>query len=281
MQRTAEDLLHYARAYWQVILTDSDGYPTKVRLLPSADVTENDTTPGWVTYKGDPLRLSDPLGPGTQVNHVIKFTGFRKGVLYDGMDVLDLAIALEDAALNYAKAPLPQVALKNEGADLTPVEVGELLSEWEAARAERATAYLNSVMSAQTFGWSSAEMQLVDARNQAAIEIARLLNLDPMWVGASVQGSSLTYTNRVDARRDLITFTITDYINPIEQRLSMRDVTPTKFMNIVRFNTNDFLRTDVSERTAIVTALFDKGLITEQEARQFMQDDPNPTTYPS
>jgi phage portal protein BeeE len=102
-----------------------------------------------------------------------------------------------------------------------------------------------------------------------------------MWVGASVSGSSLTYTNRVDARRDLITFTITDFLNPIEQRLSMRDITPTKFMNIIRFNTNDFLRTDVSERVALVVALTNAGLMNEDEARSFLQDDPNPTTYPS
>jgi HK97 family phage portal protein len=281
MQRLAEDLLHYARAYWKVILTDSDGYPVKVQSLPAADVTENDATPGWVIYKGDTLRLSDPVGPGTTVGHVIKFTGFRKGVLADGIDTIELAIALEDAALNYAKSPLPQLALKNDGADLTSAEVKALLTEWETARTERSTAYLNSVMSTEQFGWSSSEMQLVDARNQAAIEIARLMNLDPSWIGAGVQGSSLTYTNREDLRRDLIDLTLSDYIAPIEQRLSMRDVTPTKFNNVVRFATNQFLRANLEARASIVATLLPLGAITLEDAQSFLSDSPNTNTYPS
>jgi hypothetical protein len=280
MQRTAEDVLHHAAAYWQVILTDSEGYPSKVRLLPAADVTPRPDT-RTLFYKGEELRVSDPLGPGTQVGHVIVFTGFRKGVLADGIDVIELAIALEDAAVNYAKSPLPQLALKNEGADLTGAEVKQLLTDWETARSERSTAYLNSVMSTEQFGWSSSEMQLVDARNQAAIEIARLMNLDPSWVGASIQGSSLTYTNREDLRRDLIDLTLSDYLGPIEQRLSMRDVTPTKFSNVVRFATNQFLRANLSARVDIVAALYPLGLLTEDEARNVLSDSPNTSTYPS
>jgi phage portal protein BeeE len=99
---------------------------------------------------------------------------------------------------------LPSIALKNSGADLPPDAVQELLESWEAARATRSTAYLSSVVDTETFGFSPAELTLTEARNFSALEIARLFNLDGFWIGANMAGASLSYSNRVDLRKDLI-----------------------------------------------------------------------------
>lgn len=286
IQRTVEDLLHYARAYWEVRDVNDAGYPVRVRLLAAAHTSPSQTRADHVMYAGEmgrtrELPISQPWGPGTNIGSVIVFTGYRNGVLTDGWETITNAIALEDAARRYADAPLPQVALKNEGADLPPSEVEALLTAWEDARNNRSTAYLNSVMSAETFGWSAAELQLTDARNTMAVQIARLMNLDPMWIGASVPGSSLSYANRVDMRKDLIDLTLTDYMAPIEQRLSMRDVTPTLTSNHVRFNTNEFLRSNLEARTQVVATLYPLGLLSDDEARDFLRDTPTPRGYPS
>lgn len=282
LQRTTEDLCHYGVAYWEVRDVDANGYPVKVRVLPAHEVHADPARPEThLIYNANTYPVSHPAGPGTNVGSVIVFTGYRRGVLQDGYDTILLAAALEDAAKRYASSPLPQVALKNSGADLTPDEVQALLTQWETARNERSTAYLSSVMEAQSFGWSAAELQLADARNHSAVQISRLFNLDPMWVGASLPGTSMTYANRVDLRKDLVDLTLMDYLCPIEQRLSMRDVTPTIHNNVVRFNTSAFLRSNLAERASMVATLMPLNVLTTDEAREFLQDSPTTKAYPS
>jgi phage portal protein BeeE len=103
----------------------------------------------------------------------------------------------------YSESPIPTVVLKNNGADLSADQVDALLEAWEDARAQRSTAYLNSTIDTQTMGFSARDVQLVEGKMQSATAIARLANLDPVWVGAGVPGSSLTYSNRTD----LVSFT--------------------------------------------------------------------------
>jgi hypothetical protein len=272
MQRTTRDLVLRGRAYWLVLATDAAGYPARVRVLDAGDVSENLINRDHVTIKGKDYPVSHPAGPGTNVGSVIVFTGYKDGVLVVGRDAIDTALAIEDAARNIANSPLPSVVLKNNGADLSREEVLGLLTDWEASRRERATAYLNSVISADAMGWNSAELQLVEARNISAVQIARVLGLDPMWVGAGVSGSSITYANRVDARKDLIGLTLTDYMVPIEQRLSMRDCTPTVTNNRVRFDTAEFLRASVTELTGIISTLLPLGVIDVERAQSILAD---------
>ena len=278
-QRTVEDIVQHGRAYWLVTDLTRDGYPRAVRQINAAEVGDDPRgmDPDAVTWSGRRYEKSNPAGPGSMIGTVIAFYGFESGVLANGATILQTAVALEDAVQNYAATPLPTIALKNEGADLTPDQVSALLDAWEKARANRSTAYLNSVISTETFGWDAGQIQLVEARNQAAVQIARLLGLDPMWVGANIPGggSTLTYTNRVDLRKDLVDLTLTDYIAPIEQRLSMRDCTPTINAALVRFDLTEFLRSSLDSRAQIVSTLLPLNAITIAEARALLQYAPN------
>jgi phage portal protein BeeE len=285
MQRTVQDLVLYGRAYWYVVDTDN-GYPDIVQRFPAVDVSTSSHKPGKITYGQADYPISVPAGPGSRPGSVIVFTAYGSdlgdqyaGVLVEGADTLALAQALEDAAANYAASPLPQLALKNGGADLTPKQIQEMLTEWEAARKARTTAYLSSVMETETFGWNAAELQLIEARNGQAANVARLLNLDPLWVGVSVQGSSLSYANRVDLRKDLVDLTLTDYMAPIEQRLSMRDASAGE---VIRFSTNEFLRSNLESRVNMTVALAPyPEILSPDEARAFLQDSPTGMGYPS
>jgi len=277
VQRLVQDLAHYGKGYWLVRDVDANGFPSRVRHMPALEVGESIPNPyTHVKWGVDEYPISHPAGPGTAVGSVIVFHGFQDGVLVTGADTLSLAIALDAAAKRYADVPLPSIALKNTGADLPPEKVTELLEAWEAARVTRSTAYLSSVVDTETFGFSPAELTLSEARNFAALEIARLFNLDGFWIGANMSGASLSYSNRVDLRKDLIDLTLADYMAPIEQRLSMRDVTPTITSNLVRFSTNDFLRSNLAERVDVATKLLPyPGVMTEAEARDFLRDSPN------
>jgi HK97 family phage portal protein len=168
----------------------------------------------------------------------------------------------------YSETPIPTVALKNSGPDLPAEQVDALLDAWEEARANRGTAYLNNTIDAQVMGFSARDVQLVEAKNMAATAIARLANLDPVWVGAGIPGSSLTYANRVDLYRGLLDTALRPIMSLFEQRLSMPDVTPRG--HTIKFDTTAFLRANPTELADLITKLVPLGVLTTDEAKMVL-----------
>ena len=101
---------------------------------------------------------------GTQLGDVIEIYCPAGGTLANGTQILNTALALESAAGNYAAAPMPALALKNEGADLPVNQVEDLLEAWEQARRERATAYLSASVTVEQYGFSARELQMVEGQ---------------------------------------------------------------------------------------------------------------------
>jgi hypothetical protein len=267
IQRTLSDLLMYDRAYWLVTERTFDGYPSSIEVMRVEDVID---TPA--VYSGIAENYQPPADPfyylARQVptRDVIKFYGSGEGGwLANGATAISTAAALEAATLMYSETPIPTVALKNSGPDLPAEQVDLLLAAWEEARANRGTAYLNNTIDAQVMGFSARDVQLVEAKNMAAISIARLANLDPVFVGAGIPGSSLTYSNRVDLYRNLLDTALTPIMNLFEQRLSMPDVTPRG--HTIKFDTTAFLRANPAELADLITKLVPLGVLTTEEAK--------------
>lgn len=251
MRRTVADLVCDGRAYW--IGTEYQkvtGYPARVQRVDPVNVAKNDD--GTYTVHGTRVPAA----------RVIEFDLGLPGALDSGWYTLRTALSLEAAANNYAADPLPSIALVSQGLDLTDDEAEELLTAWSTARRKRSTAYLNSQVRPEPFGWNAAELQLVEARGHAAAEVARLLNLDPVWVGANASGQSLTYQNKQDQNQQLLDATIMPLLRVIEQRLSMLTAG-----RQFRFDTVAFLRANLSERVAAITAYLAADVITRDEAR--------------
>ncbi len=267
MARTVTDLLLHDRAYWRVTSRDWQGFPTNISVMRVEDV--NDLSVSNTGIDPNVYPPSDPfyhLGQRVPTTDVMKFYGDGTGGwLKTGANAINTAAALEGAVLMYAQSPVAQVVLKNNGADLPADQVDALLEAWETARADHSTAYLNSTLEAHSMGINPSEMQLTEARNAAAVQIARIANLDPIWTGAGVPGSSLTYSNRVDLYRQLLDTALTPVMRNISERLSMQDVTPRG--HSVRFDTTEFLRSNPLELASLVQTLLPLNVITEDEAR--------------
>jgi len=282
MQRTVIDLIAYGRAYWLVTQVSKDeqgrSWPVKVEYVKAADVGDDGINAPMVSIPdlGEVMK-SSRRAIGTQQGDVIEMYAPAGGTLANGTQILNTALALESAAGNYAAAPMPALALKNEGADLPVDQVEGLLEAWEQARRERATAYLSASVTVEQYGFSARELQMVEGRNESAIQVARLLNLDPHYVGASLPGTSMTYSNRVDQRRDLLDFTCAPYMNAIEQRLTMRDVTPTKYSKVVQLNTETFLRLNMQDRANLVAQLQPLGILSDKEVYDLLMFNPHST----
>jgi hypothetical protein len=254
-----EDLICHGLACLEVTEiadTYGDKRPSRFALVEVERLDIRDGVPyvdgqqrGWLERR--------PLGRG-QVNDLVLIRHSRIGALAAGADLLRTALALEGAARRYADAPIPQIVLKNSGADLPEQTVRDLLDGFETARKTHATAYANSLVDIDTLGFDPKALQLVEARQHVALEVARLLNLDPVWLGASVSGQSLTYTNRQDLYRQLVDLSLKPLLMPVEHRLSQRDILPGG--RRVRFELDTFLRGNPAERMSVWRDLLDLGL---------------------
>lgn len=270
MMRTIEDLLLYDRAYWRVTARSWDNFPSSIEVMQVEDV--NDTSGEYAGNDPDAMPPSDPFywkGVRIPTRDVIKFYGDGLGGwLKTGAQAIQTAAAQQAAALRNAEYPTPTLALKNTGADLPASQVDDLLEAWEEARAHRATAYLNSSIEVESMGFSPRDQALVDALGFSAVQMARIANLDPIWTGAGVPGSSLTYSNRVDLYRQLLDTSLTPVMNYISGRLSMDDITPRG--HAVRFDTTAFLRGNPTELAGVISTLVPLGIMSPEEARQIL-----------
>jgi phage portal protein BeeE len=272
-QRLVRDMVLGGRGYVQVTQVNAAGLPMVGRYILPSKVSY---TPGArvLTIDGIEYPVSNPATPGTTRGAVIVIDGFSDGILTTGVDTIETALALEDASRMYARTPRPTQTLRNvSGYELSDDEIDKDIALYERTRREHSVAYLNNGYElGDGVGWNATEIALVEQRNQSALNVARLLNLDPLWLGAGVPSSSLSYVNRLDLRQDLIDFTLSDYIVPIEQRFSLPDVmTPG---NRARFETSDFLRANLDARATVAIGLVGAGIVTPEEAKAYVSDRP-------
>lgn len=259
----AEDLLFYGVSYGIItelyqefpnrIKSWTRIVPTRVTVLYNSDSTE------IIGYQVDGKRV-----PDQGVGSLVVFYGLDEGILARGGRTIRTAHELEKAAYNFAQEPTPAMALKSNGVNLPAERITKLLESWKAARQTRATAFLNADIELQQFGHNPRDLQLVEARQYLAAEIARLCNI-PAWY-LNAETGSMTYSNVTQSRRDLIDLSIKPILVAIEQRLSQPDFTPQT--QHVRFDLNDFLRGTAEERARVWQILNSIGALSAEEIRE-------------
>lgn len=197
LHRSVDDLVWYDRSVWRITDRYVNGdvaqadrlHPDRYQPIPHP--LDPDITDRWIVD-----------GRDTPHSQLITLGGTGLGGLQAfGDPLLSLYLDLQNAASRYAKAPHPAAILKNSGADITDTEIDELLARWEEARGVRSYGYLNSVMEYDQIGWNAEELQLTEAREHAALEVARLFGLQAPDLDAKT-GDSLTYNTAVESRRN-------------------------------------------------------------------------------
>lgn len=229
--------------------------------------------------------LTDPIyGPTITIDgavqnpaDVIGFSGWHDGILHHGARIIRTALALEAAARRYADSPRPSERLKNtSGYDLDDAEIDTLLADYKAARNAEGVAYVNAGLDVVEVGWDAAQMQLVEARQFTATQIANLVGVPAHHIAgaAAAAGGSMTYTNVGMENRGLIDYGVKSLTSSIESRLSMTDVTGEAWSNqvtargtTIRFNIDGLLRGNPLERAQVYAVLIPLGVLTVEEAR--------------
>jgi HK97 family phage portal protein len=260
----AEDLLFRGVAYGQVLDSYSSTDGSRIRAWTRV-------SPDRVTYNTNAQQteiteyLIDGLFiPATGVGSIIVFSGLDEGVLNRAGRTIRAAQELEKAAELYAKEPVPTMVLKSNGTNLAPERITKLLESWKIARNTRATAFLNADVELTALGFDPQKLQLNEARQYLATEIARAVGIPASFLSAET--TSMTYSTTIMERKALIDFSLRNIITPIEQRLSAADFVPNGVE--VRFDIDDFLRGSALERAQVYEILNRIGAMSVEQIQE-------------
>ena len=260
----AEDLLFQGVAYGQVLdsyaASDNSRVRAWTRISPNrVSYTLNSNQTVITAYQIDGIEV-----PNSGVGSIIVFSGLDEGVLNRAGRTIRAAQELEKAAELYAKEPVPTMVLKSNGTNLTPERITKLLESWKVARSTRATAFLNADVELNALGFDPEKLQLNQARQYLATEIARAVGIPASFLSAET--TSMTYSTTVMERKALIDFSLRNIITPIEQRLSAADFVPNGVE--VRFDIDDFLRGSALERAQVYEILNRIGAMSIEQIQE-------------
>lgn len=272
--RLIEDLLLEQYAWWRITEQDYRGFPLRVRRLHPRSV---DTSRGdqkvWVRKDGTTQGESWEWVPDEQL---IRFDSPTDGILTAGAGAIRTVLALDRRAYRSATNPLPDGyftpygeidPFEDDDPTLTEEERANIdsarnwLRQWAAQRRESSQGYVPAGLKYETLSWDPKQLQLAEARQHAILEVVRLMGLEPEDLGVPV--TSRTYFNAETKRRDRIDFTLGMYIDAVQDRLSMGDVTPRG--QLVRFTINDFVRSDTLARYQSYAVGLQVGAIADKQ----------------
>jgi HK97 family phage portal protein len=270
---TVDSLLFYGIAYWRVTeLYADDLRPSRFEWVANNRVTFTTNKFGTEVeeYFVDGVRA-----PMSGIGSLITFQGLTQGVLQTAARTIQSALDAEKAAAVAAQTPMPTGYIKNTGADLPEQQVSGLLAQWKQSRQNRSTAYLTSTLSYETTGFSPKEMAYTDSIQFSATQIARAMNVPAHMISADMgTGSSMTYQNLLESRKEFVAYSLQPFICAIEDRLSLDDVTPRG--HSVKFKIEEsFLRADTMKRLEALEKMINLGLIDVEEAKEMEQMTPN------
>ena len=254
---TVDQMLWHGRAWWQVVERQPDGRPLAV-VLRVEDSISYDPDRGTVSVAGGrPLPESE----------FIRIDAMHEGVLATGAEVITRAVLVEAAAAKASDNPVPSIELhQTDGTPLTGAQIDDLVARWARARrgANGGVAYTSPTVEVRSHG-VAAEQLLITGRNAAALDVSRQFGLPAWALDVSVEGSSLTYSNVPSRSRELLDYTLRPYMDAIEGRLSMPDVTVPG--TEVRLDPVRLLRGDFSDRMSAGKVAIEAGIYSADEIR--------------
>ena len=263
-----DSLLFYGVAY--LLITEryaEDGRPASFEWVANSRITFTTDLEGiMVTQYYMDMKPID-------MNDIVTIQGFDEGVLDRGSRTIQAAIDIEKASAQNSANPQPAGFLKNTGADLPPNEVQGLISAWKRARQNNSTAYLTSTLDYSPVAFSPKDMQYTDSVQSYSTQIARTMNV-PAYYLSSDQNTTMTYANVQDERKQFYALSIEPYVQAIQSRLSMDDISTAG--HEVKFCVGDtFLKQDPLVEIQVLEKLLTLGLITTEQAMAMTDLTPN------
>lgn len=224
---TVDDLIFYGWSLWECV-RGADTYP-----LSFARINRD----RWNLDADNHLTLDGVIVKDTR--NLILIPGLHEGVLTYGVDAIRDATALYRIVRERLNNPVPQVDLHQTGGkQLNKDEIDLLRDDWALARSgvNGGVAYTNEWIEAKPFG-SGGENLLIEARNAAALDLARMIGVHGGMIDATTPKASLNYETTTSRLGEFVDLDCALYMTPITARLSLDDVMPRG--QRVAFDTSD------------------------------------------
>lgn len=241
--RTIVDFLFLGFSLWGRA-NGADGFPTSAWHVPFGRWTFDDN--GVILIDEEPVDETE----------VIFIESMVPGLLNVAARTLRTAVEIEKTISERAKVSVPTTLVKNTtDTELTQVEITDLLTQYQTARASRdgsTAAYVPSGIDLEILT-DPKEQWLLEARNAVVTDVAKHTGIPSSQLEGTSSIDSLTYATEQGQNARLLQQTARLYLDPIEARLSMADVTPNG--QTVRFETQqlDQMLADTAPATNTTT----------------------------
>lgn len=221
------------------------------------------------------FRYGDDVYGPDQVVHLkyLSLPGQPAGVSPLGAqaNTIGLALAMQrHMAQFYSEGATPSGILSTDQA-LTAEQIAEISRQWNSEhQGRRRTAVLQGGVSFSAITSSAADQQLVQARDQQMLDIARAYKVPPWAIG--LKGDPATYQNVESAMTLLVRFAVMPFVRRIEQALTGLLPVP----QIARLNMDSMLRADTLNRYRTYQIAVSYGLLSPNEVREMENREPYP-----
>jgi Phage-related protein len=212
---TVDDLIFYGWSCWWRV-NGSDGFPLSVGRVNQGD---------WTINSDNVVEIN---GVPQQHDAVIVIPGLHEGILTYGRDALDDTRTLYRNVRNRLATPTPGLDLhQTDGRDLTDPEIDALITRWSIARkgGNGGVSYTNKNIVATPMEGDDGKL-MIEARNAAALDLARLVGVSGGMIDATTPKASLNYETTTGRNQEFVDFDLALYLTPITARLSLDDVVP-------------------------------------------------------
>lgn len=213
---TVDDLMFYGVSCW-FRANGADGFPVQVGRINFGD---------WEINEDNRVEVQGEEMPD---DAVILFTGLDSGLLVDGVEALrDIRTLYENVRKRLA-SPLPPIELhQTGGVQLKDDEIDSLIDRWVLARQGKngGVGYTSQHIEAKVLATNDDGQLMIESRNAAAVDAARLVGLSAGLVDATTPKASLNYETKQGRNEEFIDRDLAFYMDPIAWRLSLDDVTP-------------------------------------------------------
>lgn len=259
--QTVVSMAVYGNAYWK-IYKGVRGV-SNLELIPASWVNVEQDNMGNLTYSINGTKQAKDT-----VKHLKLWTIpgdiYGQGPLQRHKQIIQSANDLQNYADNWFKmAAVPTGTLTTSeflSADIALANKKAFID----SQKERSVAVLSSGLAYQAISLNPEEAQFLANQTFTTRQIANMFGVPSMYLGLSVEGSGLTYTNGNEDRQKLYEDGLQQYIVRIQQALT--DLLPRG--QKAEFNMTGFLRPNVLNRYQSYAIGIDKRFLTANEVRE-------------
>jgi len=201
--------------------------------------------------------------------HIPSPSYLQKGIVAEAKETIGLAIVMERyAARLFGNGARPSGVLSLKGQQ-TSDSLTKIKTAWNAAMGgdgNGGTAVLPSDATWQQLQFSSVDSQFLEMRRLAVDEVARVFSVPPHML---FEMGRATFRNSENMGQDFLTFSLMAWINRWEGELNLKLLSEEdRAKYVIKFNTDGFVRADMTARFAALTQAVRGPWMLPDEARQ-------------